>query len=164
MGNILDINPGLIFWTLINFFVFIFLFSKLFLKPITNAIKKRGQSIQDNINQAAQQNEEAKLLLAQANEKIAAAQNEMSQIIARGKLQSEELIKQAAAEAESVKRKKIDDATREIDRKTENAIAEIRKEIASLAILVSEKIIGSELDKDKHKKLIDSYIDQIPKN
>lgn len=164
MGNILDVNPGLIVWTLINFFIFIFLFSKLFLKPITNSIKKRGQVIQDSLDEAARNNQEAKEVLRQAQEKISTAQQEMAQIVASGKAQSEELLKKAATEAEAVKHKKLDDAIREIERNKEIAILELRKQVASMVVNATEKILNTELDQAKHKELIDTYIDKMPKN
>ena len=164
MSNLLDINPGLIFWTLVNFFVFLFLFTKLFYKPITGAIKKRGESIQAQIDAAKKSNEDAKDLLLLAQDKIAQAQTEMNSIVARGKQQSEELLRRAAEEAEHVKKSKIDEAVREIERSKESAIKELRGEVAGLVVAATEKILEQELDKDKHYKMVDSFMNKMPNN
>jgi F-type H+-transporting ATPase subunit b len=164
MSNLLDINPGLIFWTLINFFVFLFCFTKLFYKPITRSIKARGEAIQANIDSAQKQNEDAKAILHEAQEKIGQAQNEMNEIILRGKNQAEELMKRALEEAEAMKRAKVEEASREIDRSKEIAIKQLRTEVAGLVVSATEKILDEKLDKDKHYQMVDSFIKKMPNN
>jgi len=164
MEQILDVNPGLIIWTLFNFLVFLFLLLKLGYKPLKNGLAARSKSIQDAIDQADKANVEARKILAEAQAKLDSSQQEMLAIVAKGKQQSEDLLHKAQSEADAMKKQKIDDALREINHSKELAINELRKEVAGLGVNATEKILGSELDKDKHLKLIDSYIEKMPNN
>lgn len=164
MSNLLDINPGLIFWTLVNFFVFLFLFKKLFYNSITGAIKRRGETIQAQIDAAKKSNEDARDLLLLAQDKIDQAQTEMNSIVAKGRQQAEEALRRAAEEAEHIKKVKLEEAVREIDRSKEIAIKQLRTEVAGLVVAATEKILEQELDKDKHYKMVDSFMNKMPNN
>jgi F-type H+-transporting ATPase subunit b len=164
MENIMSINPGLIIWTLINFGIFLFIFIKIFGKRIVNGLKDRENLIQSRLDSAATASNEAKKLLGEAEEKFAAAHSEIAAMMARARQQQDELIKKAMDEAERIKRNKIDDAAKEIERTKESALKELRTEVATLAVQAAEKILGQNLNKEKHIEIVNSYIDKLPKN
>jgi F-type H+-transporting ATPase subunit b len=164
MDFILNKTFGLIFWTLVNFGIFLFVLRIVLKIQIFPSLEKRNKSITDNIANAHSANEEAKAILKEAQEKISNAHKEMSEIISKGKVQAEAIVRKATEEAENVKRAKVAEATREIDRSKDMAIKELRKEMADLVIIATSKMINETLDKDKHIKLIDSYIEKLPRN
>jgi F-type H+-transporting ATPase subunit b len=55
-------------------------------------------------------------------------------------------------------------ATEEIQRNVEAAKLQLRAEVADLAIKAAEKILEETLDEKKQKQLIDSVMNQLPKN
>ena len=162
--NPLDINPGLIFWTIINFLIFLFIIIKFGGKPIINSLKTREDHIHTEIENAEKANAEAQKLLKESQEKLDSAQREMSEIISKGRQQGEELIRKAAEEADKVKQAKIEDAKREIERSKESALKELRTEVAGLVVKATEKILDEKLDDEHHRKLIESYIEKLPQN
>lgn len=164
MDSILDVSPGLIFWTFVNFSIFFFLILKFAAKPIAKGLKARSESIQNNIDNAAKANEEAKRILAESQEKLNSAQQEMAKIVSTGRTQAEELIRKATDEADKVKHVKVEEAKTEIERSKAAAIKELRTEVAGLVVMATEKIIGETLDKEKHHKLVESYIEKLPQN
>lgn len=162
--DILNVSPGLIFWTLLNFIIFFFLLAKLGAKPIANALKSREANIQKNIEDAEKANVEAKKILAESENKMNSARQEMAEIVSKGRSQAEEIVRKAGDEAEKVKRQKIDEAKNEIERSKEIALKELRTEVAGLVVTATEKILGETLDKEKHLKIVESNIDKLPKN
>ena len=164
MDAILKPDPGLMIWTIINFLFFLILIVKFGTKPLKAFLKARESSIQSNIDHAEKLNAEAREILKSAQEKIDNAENEVSKILTLGKSQAENFMKKAAEEADHVKRQKVEEAIREIDRSKENTIKELRKEVASLAVSAVEKILGEEMNKEKHYKMIEQNIDNLPKN
>ena len=58
----------------------------------------------------------------------------------------------------------LDSAKEEIARDKEAAMQELRSEIATIAVDAAGKIIDETLDENKHRKLVDSYMKQLPKN
>ncbi len=164
MESIMNIDPGLIFWTLVNFGIFLFILIKLGTKPIINALNSREASIQEAIESAEKARDEAQKLLQENQKKLAEAQKNIMALIAKGKEQADKIIQSASEEADAIRRKKVEDAQREIQKTKEIAIKELRKEVADLVIMATEKILDESLDKEKHLKLIDKYIEKIPNN
>ena len=164
MDSVLQVSPGLMIWTLINFIILLLLLGKFAIKPIINGIKSREDNIRDNILRAEKANEDAQKVLKESQEKLFSAQKEMSEIIQKGRIQAEEIVKKSIDEAEIVKRQKVEEAAREIERSKNSAINELRNEVANLAVAAAEKILGETLDKDKHYKIVHDYIQKLPKN
>jgi F-type H+-transporting ATPase subunit b len=164
MESIMNIDPGLIVWTLVNFGIFLLILLKFGTKPIINALTARENSIKESIESAENARDEAKKLMLQSEEKIANAQKEMMEIISKGREQSEKLIQKATEEADAIRRQKVEDAQREIERSKDIAIKQLRNEVADLVIGATEKILEETLDKDKHMKMIDKYIEKLPNN
>ncbi len=163
MDNILDVNFGLVFWTLVNFLIFLFLLLKFGTKPIANALKKREELINTSIANAEKANEEAKAILTESQQKISSAQVQANEIITKGKTQVDLIIAKAKDEAESVKNQRIAAAAKEIDRYKENAIIELRTEVADLVIKATEKVLEEKLDANKDMKLVEASINSIEK-
>jgi F-type H+-transporting ATPase subunit b len=164
MDAVLNVEPGLLIWTLINFGLFLILLIAFGTKPIMKGLKAREESIQSNIDGAHKANEDAKVLLDESQDKLNNAQVEMAEIIKKGREQAEAIISKATDEADKIKRQKVEDATKEIERSKVDAIKELRREVAGLVVSATEKILDETLDKDKHYKLVESYIEKLPKN
>lgn len=164
MEKVLDVNPGLIIWTLINFLIFLGLLLKFGYKPLKNGMASREKAIQENIDKAAKANADALIILAESQQKLDSAHQEMNEIVAKGKIQADEFLKRAAEEAESIKRSKVEDALHEIEHSKTAALIELRKEVATLVVTATEKILDTELDKDKQYQLVEKYIDKMPNN
>jgi F-type H+-transporting ATPase subunit b len=164
MEKVLDVNPGLIIWTLVNFLLFLALLLKFGYKPLKNGLASREKAIQDNIDKAEKANADALIILAESKQKLDSAQQEMNAIVAKGKAQADDFLKRAAEEAENVKKVKVEEALHEIEHTKVAAIKELRKEVAGLVVEATEKILDTVLDKDKHYKLVENYIDKMPNN
>lgn len=164
MDSLLNVNPGLIIWTILNFLIFLFIIIKFGAKPIMNGLKAREERISSAIETAEKTKLEAEKLFLESEKRINSAKEEMSQIVAKGRQSAEEIIKKATDEADSLKKTKLDDAIREIEKSKNIALGELRKEVAQMAVEAAEKIIDANLDKDKHYQLVEKYIEKIPKN
>ena len=100
MENVLNISPGLIFWTLVNFGIFFFLLTKFGWKPMRDSLQAREKSINDAISNADAANKEAQRLMKESTEKLAGAQVEMMNILKEGRVQAERVVAKADEEAE----------------------------------------------------------------
>lgn len=164
MDSLVNVNPGLMIWTIVNFLIFLFLLVRFGAKPISNSLKAREEHIDMNIKNAEKINQEAQKLLNETQQKLKEAQNEMMNIVQKGKQQADDLIRKATEEAEKIRKEKLDDATKEINRSKELALIELKKEVASMVLQATEKLLREKIDDQKHIDLINSYIDKIPKN
>jgi len=164
MDSILNIPHGLVFWTIINFGIFLFLLLKFGGKGIVNAIKAREESIQNAIDSAEEINKKAIKLLEESQLKLDNAQSQVAEMMAKGREQAEINIKKASDEAEKIKQAKIQDAVKEIERSKEAALTQLRSEVADLVVQATEKILLEKLDSAKDKRIIDDFINKLPNN
>jgi F-type H+-transporting ATPase subunit b len=58
----------------------------------------------------------------------------------------------------------VEQAKREIEQKEQSALEDLKEEISNIAIKAAEKIISETLDEPKQKKIIDDFLNKIPKN
>lgn len=163
MESLMNVSPGLMLWTLINFFIFFGIIVAFGLKPIMNGVKSREDSIAKAIETSEKSVADAQKLFKESQDKIAVAQAEMTNIIKQGKEQADAQIKKALEEANKVKAQKIEEAKREIDRSKEAALVELRKEVSSLVISATEKLLDANLDHEKQIGLINNFLNEKAK-
>lgn len=164
MDSLLNLPHGLMFWTIVNFGIFLFLVIKFGGKGIIKAIQERENSIQQAINSAEEANRNAQQLLKESKEKIDNAQLEVAQILQKGREQADAFLKKTYEDAEKVKQAKLDEALKEIERSKEKALSQLRNEVAELIVNATQKIINEKLDKEKDLKLVENYLHKLPKN
>ncbi|MFN8367716.1 MAG: F0F1 ATP synthase subunit B [Candidatus Kapaibacterium sp.] len=164
MDNVLNVNPGLIFWTLVNFGIFFILLMKFGYRPMLNALNEREEKIHNSIMAAENANVEAQRILAENKEKLAEAHQQVAVVVKEGRVQAEKIIAKANEEAEYIKKQRLEETAREMNRMKDEAFTQLRSEVATLVMQATEKVLDAKLDDDSHKKLIDTAISQVSKN
>ena len=159
--NLLDPNYGLMAWTLFVF-VGLFLILKFFaFGPILKSVEAREQALEDAINAAKRDRDEAAKLLAEHRAKLDALHGEGQKIIADARVAAErvrsELVEQAHAEQAAM----LARARQEIESEKTRAIAELRREAVDLAIAGASKVIEKNLDQDSNRKLVESFLASV---
>ena len=160
----LDLDPGMMIWTWITFFIVLILLSKLALKPMLNAINSREDQIRGDIENAKKQRDEAEELLNQHKELMAGADSEAQKIIKENQQLAEKTKQSMIDAARKESEKIIENAKKEIERQKESALSSLRAEVADLAIGAAEKIIIQKLDKKEHDNVINEYLKSMPKS
>jgi len=150
----LDINPGLMFWTIITFVILLFILKKAAWTPILKALDARELGIKENIEAARKAREEADLAIEENRRKLAEAQAEAQKVIAKARQDAERVGEQLKAEYKAEADAAREKAIKEINLERQAAINEIRKEISYLAVAAAEKIIGKTIDAEDHKRLV----------
>src|SRR5215208_3336932 len=152
--GIFDIlNTSLIFWEVITFFILLFLLVRYVYPPIREQIQRRQSEIEQAIDEAQKTRAEARELLAEYRRQIEEARSEARHIL-------DEARKQGEAARERAKREAREEGDRIIQRAREEIERE-RDAVADMVILTSERIIGHELDRDEHERLISEALDSL---
>jgi F-type H+-transporting ATPase subunit b len=163
-GGLLTISPGLIFWTLITFICLYLVLKKYAWKPILAALDEREKSIKDSLEKSENARIEAEKLLKENNENLARAEEEAQKIINQARETAEKLMNQKVTESEAKVKKIMEDAQVEIKRKTDESFDALKNQVALIAVEAAEKIIRENLDKEKQIKIVNKFIDELPKN
>ena len=160
----LDLNPGLAIWTAITFFLLLFVLRKFAWKPLLNALQSREERISSSLEQAQNAREEAKRLLEENKKNLQRAEEQAQQVIREGRAAAERLKNEIVEKANASSRRMIEQAKGEIQREKETALNELRREVVDLAIQAASKIIGEELDERHHRKVVEGFLRDLPKN
>ena len=163
-GGLLDVNPGLMIWTVVTFIILLILLKKIAWKPILSALDKRENDIREALSQAETAKEEAKKILEENQAILAKAEEESKKIIEQSRNYAQSLKDQMLLESKEQAKKIIDEASSEIERKKDAAFEELKGQIAEIAVNAAEKIIRESLDAQKGKQVVDRYLNEINKN
>ncbi len=163
-GGLLDVNPGLIFWTVITFVILLLILKKVAWKPILNVLDEREKMIKESLEKSERAKEEAERLINENKANLAKAEEESQKVITQAREFAEKLKTQLIENSKAEAKKLIDDAGVEIERKNKEAFDSLKNQVAEIAVNAAEKIIKENLDKDKQFRLVNKFIDELPKN
>lgn len=151
-------NTGLMFWTLVIFVILFFVLKKYAFGPITEAVVKREEALEQAIADAKRDREEAARILAEHTAQLEGARAEAQRIIAEGRAVGDKLRTEMVEETRVQQQDMLDRARREIETEKKNAIAELREEAVDLALAGAGKVIEKNLDDPTNRKLVESFL------
>lgn len=162
--TLLSVEPGLMIWTILIFIMLVLILKKYAWGPLLKSLSDREQGIRDSIEKAELIRQESEKILAQNKELLAKADDEARKVIAEGKEMAEKLRNDIMNKTHEDASRMLHQAKTEIEREKVAALNELRGEISNLAIMAAGKLIDENLDNDKQKKLVEKFINQVPKN
>ena len=162
--NLIEVNPGLIFWVIVTFIILLLVLKKIAWKPILSALDQRETAIRESLEKAEKAQEEAQKVLEANKANISNAEEESRKIIEQSRVFAQKLKDQMLQESKEQAQKLIKDAKAEIDRKKETAFEELKSEVAEIAINAAEKLLREKINKEENKKIIDRYLKELTKN
>lgn len=163
-GSLVDINPGLVFWTAITFILLLLILKKFAWKPILTALDQREAAIRESLEKAEKAKDEAQRILYENQANLSKAEEESKKIVEQGRIYAEKLKDQVIKESKDQAQRILEEASAEIERKKDAAFGELKTQIADIVIQTTEKVLGETVDKNVHKRIADKYINEIAKN
>jgi F-type H+-transporting ATPase subunit b len=154
-------NVGLMIWTLLAFGATLYLLNKLAFPRIAEALDRRRQAIEDSIEAAARSKQEADALLEEYRARLREAREQAEQITARARKAADALADDAKAQANRQREELLAATRRDIEAETRRALDEIRKEVASLTVIATEKVTRKSLTPDDHRRLIEEALHEV---
>jgi F-type H+-transporting ATPase subunit b len=163
LSNILNPMTSTIFWTIIVFVILLVVLWKFILKPVNNVISKRQTEIQESIDHADKQKEDAKKYLEEQKIQLDEAKKEARRIIEESKAAAIKVKDEIEEKAQEKSKIIIENALSEINSEKERSIAEVKNKMVDLAMVAAEKIILKTLSEEEHKKLIEETLQEVEK-
>ncbi|MDP3185113.1 MAG: F0F1 ATP synthase subunit B [Anaerolineales bacterium] len=157
----LGINPGLVWLQILSFFLVFVILRKWLFSPLANMLEKRRNTI-------AQGQEDARI----AAEARANAEQEAARIIADAQAKSAHIVNEATERAEKVVLEVKAEADKEIIKQREATLAEVadernrmlgdlRGQVAALAIVAAQKLLGESLDEKRQHALLEGFFSGV---
>ena len=157
----LEISPGLSIWTTLVFLALLGILWKFAWGPILGAVQAREDGIQETLDQAGNERDEAAKLLAEHRQQMADARRQAQQMIAEGKEAGERVRQDIEAKARDEGDAMIERARESIEREKDAALEELRKEAVDLALAAAAKLVQESLDAEKDRELVMGFIDEL---
>jgi F-type H+-transporting ATPase subunit b len=159
----LEINPGLIIWTIFTFVIVLAILRATAWKPLLGALTAREEKIRLSLTEAQNAQQQAQALLEENRKQLALAEEQSQRIIREGRDLGERLKAEILEKANASARSAVEQACEEIQREKESALTQLRSEVADLAIQAAGKILDANLDTAKQRALVDAVIRDINK-
>jgi F-type H+-transporting ATPase subunit b len=163
-ADLLAPNLGLIFWTVLVFLILLLLLRKIAWGPITSALEQREQTIDESIQRAERALAEARQIQADNERARREAEQEAQRILREARETAERLRTEEVDKTRAQISHLQQQAQAEIEREKQGALAALRTEVADLAIRAAEKILRENLDPARQRRIVDGFIDDLPKN
>jgi F-type H+-transporting ATPase subunit b len=157
----LEINSGLILWTILTFVIVLIILRKAAWKPLLGALAAREESIRASLREAADARAQAARLLEENKRQLAQAEEQSRRIIMEGRDMGDRLKGEILEKANATTRVMIEQAKEEIRREKDAALTQLRSEATDLVIAAAGKILDANLDTPKQRQLADAAIREI---
>jgi F-type H+-transporting ATPase subunit b len=152
---------GLMIWTLILFGATLLILNKLVFPRISDALERRSRAIEESIEHAERTKREADELLEEYRARLREAREQSEDIVARSRKAADSLADQAKADASKQREELLAATRRDIEAETRRALDEIRKEVADLTVIATEKVTRKSLTPDDHRRLIEDALREV---
>lgn len=160
-GGLMSLQVNLMFWTLLIFVILYFILSKFAFGPITAAVEAREKALEDAIEGAKRDRDDAAKLLKEHQASIDAARGEAQKLIADGRAVAEKMRADLLEQTRREQQDMLERARREIESEKDKAVAQLRREAVDLALAGASKAIEQNLESEKNRKLVESYLASI---
>jgi F-type H+-transporting ATPase subunit b len=154
-------NVGLMIWTLLLFGISMYILGKVAFPRISEALDKRQKMIEESIDAAERTRREADHLLAEYRERLKEARAQADQIVERARKAAEERERAAEAEAKARREQLMEQTRREIEAETRRSIDEIRREVAELTVIATEKVTRKVLTGEDQRRLVQEALLEV---
>lgn len=162
MPSILTPDFGLLFWMLLSFLVVFLLLAKFGFPAIVKAVEERKNFIDESLKNAREANEKLAGIQAESESLLREAREKQAQIIKDAMATRDGIIAEAREKAQAEGRQLLEDAKKQIDAEKEVALRDIRSQVADLSVVIAEKVVRRQLDRDgEQEKFIERMLEEV---
>ncbi len=160
-ASLVEVNPGLTFWTLITFLVVFIVLRWKAWGPILKLVEEREKAINEALDKAKRERQDAEKMLAEQKQAMAEARREAAELVKRNQEHldkaREELLAKTRSEAEEL----VAVARRQIEDEKARAVAEVRSLAVDLAVQAAGRLVESSMDEGKQRALVTDFIKKL---
>ena len=162
-GGSFLVSPGLglMIWTLLAFGITMWVLSRFAFPRISAALEERAQKVAKNIEESERQRREADELLADYRERLKEAREQADDIVARARKAGENSKAEATAEGKAKREELVAAARKDIETETKRSLEQLRKEVADLTVLATEKVARKSLSEEDQRRLVDEALSEV---
>jgi len=154
-------NVGIMIWTIVVFVISLSILRKWVFPLIGEALDRRAKTIEGDIDAAADLREDADKLLGEYRERLKEARTQSEEILQRARQTADSHEHEAREQVQEILAEAAKRAEREIDAATKRALDDIRREVADLTIMATEKVTRKTLNDDDQRRLVEEALGEL---
>ena len=158
-----DIYPKLseLIVAAIAFGILFFFMTKWVVPRVNQVLEQRRAKIVGDLEQAEASRTEAQQLLDDYRQQLSGARDEANRIIEEARKVAEALRRDMEAKAQEDSQVIVSKAQDEIRAERDRVFQELKVQVGELSLELAGRMVGESLDKDRHLRLVDDYINEI---
>jgi F-type H+-transporting ATPase subunit b len=157
----LGISPGLLISQIVNFFILLVILRLVLYQPVLRMLDQRKERIAQSMKDAERVAAAAQEAEAEKARVIDEARREAQEVRAQATRDAERIAQDIRARAEQEATEIRMRAQEEAEKQAETVLANANKEIADLAILATEQLLGRELaKKSEQQRFVTEFLEQ----
>jgi F-type H+-transporting ATPase subunit b len=146
---------------IVVFLALLYLLSRYVFPPISNALKVRQQQIAQALSEAEAARREVDEARQKEKSDLADARRQAQEILDRAEKLGEELREELRQKGRQEQEAMITRARAELAQEREQAVSQLRRQVADLVLLATQKILEEELDQKRQRRLIDEALAEV---
>ncbi len=152
---------GLMIWTLLVFGATMLLLKRLAFPAISAALDRRQKAIEESIDTAERTRIEADQILGEYRERLKEARAQADEIVQRARQAAEVHEHEAKDRGQELLAEAAKRAERDIDAASRRALEDIRREVADLTIMATEKVTRKTLTDADQRRLVEEALGEM---
>lgn len=152
---------GLMIWTVLAFLFTMWVLSKAAFPRIREMLTERANKISTEIDAAERQRKEAEELLAEYRERLKEAREQADEIVTRARKAADTAVAEATDEGRAKREELVAAAKKDIEGETKRSLEKIRKEVADLTVLATERMTRKSLTGEDHQRLVEEALAEV---
>ena len=148
-------------WTIVVFVISLFILRRWVFPLIGEALDKRAKSIEGDIDSAHELRQEADKVLDEYRERLKEARAQSEEIIQRARQTAEAHEHEARDSGREILAEAAKRAERDIEAATKRAIGDLRREVADLTVMATEKVTRKALNEDDQRRLVEEALSEL---
>jgi len=162
--GLMQIDPGVIIWTILIFLVVVVVLRLIAWKPILKTLDAREKRIREAVEKADRVQAEADKALAEQKDLAEKQRQEAAEFMSQAKEEAKrtgaELVEKARREAQEATER----ARRQIEEEQAKAVESVRSHAVELALDAAAHLLSKKLDDATNRAIVSDYIDKLPDN
>jgi F-type H+-transporting ATPase subunit b len=154
-------NVGLMVWTIVVFAISLVVLRRWVFPLIGQALDARAKTIAGEIDAAADLRKEADQVLEDYRERLKEARTQAEGIEQRAHQTAKSHEHEAREQAKEILAEAAKKAERDIEAATKRALDDIRREVADLTIMATEKVTRKTLNEADQRRLVEEALSEL---
>jgi F-type H+-transporting ATPase subunit b len=147
-----------LFGQIISFAILVWFVNRVLWRPLTEAMAKRTQRIEEGLRAAERAKLQEQLASKEAAKVLKQARSKAADIIQQAQQRRAAIFESTLGEAQEIKARMIASAEEEVERMVDRAREQLRRELAGLVLEGAGRVALAEMDAGRHEALLDDLM------